>query len=228
VRYTRFNYKAPRKTNKFMIVIILTLIVAIALGTIFSNLLPRSSNETKGTDTKTTNAVVSQSNIKDYVALQCGAFGKKEKALVLKNSLMSLGTPFIIQENNLFRVFFGIYPKEGIDTITKQLTDSKIVYIKINIQLIAKDTTSAQTNEMISADIKILNALSEKGDNSYETAKLKEWLLSLKGSDAKSVNYSSMIEIKKYLTAMPVLLKKDKTEEGYMYIYKFIKKILKT
>jgi len=143
----------------------------------------------------------------------CSAFSKKEKALVLKNSLMALGTPFIIEENNLYRVFFGIYPKDQIDIGTKQLTNSKIVYSKVNFQLIGKDITSALTNEMISADLKILNALSEKGDNSYETAKLKEWLLSLPGPDAKSVNYSTMIELNKYLTAMPVLLKKKKQKK---------------
>lgn len=227
MRYTRYNYKAPKKSNKFIIVIILTLIVAIALGTIFSNLLPRSSNATKGSDAKTTNAVVSQSNIKDYVALQCGAFSKMEKALALKNSLMAIGTPFIIEEDNLIRVFFGIYPKEDIDTVTKQLTTSKIVYTKINYQLIGKNLTSAQTNEMISADIKILNTLSEKNTKTYETVKLKEWLVSLKGSDAKSVSYSKMTEIKKYLTAMPAVLKKEKAEEEYIYIYKFIKNLLK-
>ena len=221
-----------------MIAIILTLLVAIVLGTILSNLLPKNVNAIKGTDTKTTNAdlaknktdvskAVSQSNIKEYVALQCGAFSKKEKALVLKNSLMALGTPFIIEENNLFRVFIGIYPKDKIDIATKQLTESKIVFSKINFQLPEKDITSTVTNEMINADLKILNALSEKGANSYETVKLKEWLLTLPDTDAKSVNYSTMIELNKYLTAMPVSLKKEKTEEGYIYIYKFIRKLLK-
>lgn len=238
MRYTRYNYKPPRKTNSFMIVIILTLIVAIALGTIFSKLLPKNSNAIKGTDSKATNIglekestdgskVVSQSNIKDYVAIQCGVFSKKENALVLKNSLLALGTPFIIEEDNLIRVFFGIYPKEGIESVTKQLIASKIGYAKVNFQLIGKDSTSAQRNEMISADIKILNKLSEKDTKAIQTVELKKWLGSLQGADAKSVSYSTMTEIKKYLTAMPVEIKKEKTEEGYMYIYKFINKLLK-
>ena len=31
-----------------------------------------------------------ETNTKDYVALQCGVFSKKENALILKNSLMNL------------------------------------------------------------------------------------------------------------------------------------------
>ena len=56
---------------------------------------------------------------------------------------------------------------------------------------------------------------------------LKKWLATLKGADEKSENYSTMTEIKTYLTALPAELKKEKTEEGYIYIYKFIKKLSK-
>lgn len=244
MRYTRYNYKPTRKNNNFMIVIILTLITAIALGTIFSKLLPKNNNDNTGTADKTTkidvekqnqgskdsvdvSKVVSETNIKDYVAIQCGVFSKKENALVLKNNLMKFGTPFIIEEDNLNRVLFGIYPSESIDGVTKQLKENKIDYVKINFQLTYKDIASAQINEMISADIKILNKLSEKDTKSIETVEFKKWLGSLAGAEEKSESYSTMAEIKAYLTAMPAELKKEKTEEEYIYIYKFIKKLLK-
>lgn len=227
-----------------MFVIILTLIAAVALGTVFSKLLPKNNVKTPEKDTTTsvvlqnddktnkdgvgTPKVTAETNTKNYVAVQCGVFSKKEKALVLKNSLMNFGIPFIMKDdNNLYKVMLGIYPKESIDSITKQLQVKKIDFVKINFQLIGKDSTSAQTNEMISADIKILNKLSEKDTKSYDTVKLKEWLVSLQGSDAKSANYSNMSEIKKYLNALPAVLNKEKTEEGYIYIYRFIKKIAK-
>ena len=244
MKYTRYNYKTPRKNNNFIKVIILILIAAIALGTIFSKLLPKNNNANAGTKDKTTkiglekqskankdsvdvSKAVSGTNIKDYVAIQCGIFSKKENALVLKNKLMEFGTPFIIEEDKSIRVLFGIYPKENIDNIMKQLDANKIGYIKINFQLIGKDSTSAQINEMVSADIKILNKLSEKDTKAIQTVELKKWLGSLQGAEAKSKSYSSMTEIKSYLTAMPVELKKEKAEEGYIYIYKFIKKLLK-
>jgi hypothetical protein len=243
VRYTRYNYKPPRKKNNFMIVIILTLIAAIALGTIGSKLLLKNNNKNGGTgkttklnlekenkpskDSVDVSKVIPQSNIKDYVAIQCGAFSKKEGALALKNSLMKFGTPFIVEENNTNRVLFGIYPKESVDSIIKQLDESKIGHVKINFQMIAKDMASAQINEMVSADIKILNRLSEKDTPSYPTADLKKWLTSLTGAEEKSEDYAAMTEIKSYLTALPAEIKKEKTEEGYIYIYKFIKKQLK-
>ncbi|MGV8984190.1 SPOR domain-containing protein [Clostridium sp.] len=235
MRYTRYNYKPPRKKNNFMFVIILVIIAAIALGTIFSKLLPKnivsmpSGDKTTKTGLEKDSVDVSKTtpvnNIKDYVAIQCGIFSNKENALILKNSLMKSGTPFIIEENNLIRVFFGIYPKEGTDIVTKQLTASKIVYTKINFQLTPKDSTSAQTNEMISADLKILNKLSEKDTSAFDTVELKKWLIALEGTDEKSASYASMTEIKKYLTALPAEMKKEKAEEGYIYIYKFIKKV---
>jgi hypothetical protein len=40
------------------------------------------------------------------------------------------------------------------------------------------------------------------------------------------VNYKDMTLIKAYLTALPAEFKKEKTEEGYIYIYKFIKKLI--
>ena len=245
MRYTRYNYKPPRKNNNFVIVIILTLIVAIALGSGFSKLLHKNNSANAGTTDKTTkislekdskpnkdsvdvSKPVSQTNIKDYIAIQCGVFSSKENALVLKNSLMKFGTPFIIEEDKLNKVFVGIYPKESVDIIMKQLQGNKINCAKFDFKLIAKDSTSAQTNEMISADIKILNKLSEKDTKAFQTVELKKWLLSLKGADKKSASYSAMTEIKSYLTALPEQFKKEKTEEGYIYIYKFIKKLSKT
>ncbi|WP_291632459.1 SPOR domain-containing protein [Clostridium sp.] len=239
MRYTRYNYKPPRKSNNFIFIFILILIAAISLGTLFSKLLPKDSIGKTGTEDKTTqidpqkdsldvSKQISQTNIKDYVALQCGFFSNKENALALKNSLMEFGTPFIVEEGNSNRVFIGIYPSGNIDGIVKQLVTKKITPVKINFQLIDKDSTSAQINEMIRADIQILNSLSEKDTKFIQTVELKKWLGTLAGSDPKSESYATMNEIKSYLTAMPAELKKEKTEEGYIYIYKFMKKILKT
>ncbi|HEY5501101.1 MAG TPA: hypothetical protein VIK09_03870, partial [Candidatus Humimicrobiaceae bacterium] len=154
MRYTRYNYKAPKKNNNFIIIITLTLIAAIALGTIFSKLLPNNTTDTS-TEGKSTKVSVDVSkstvvnNSKDYVALQCGVFSMKDRALLLKNSLTEFGTPFIIEEDNLNRVLLGVYPSDGIDSIIKQLNAKKISFVKINYQLTVVDSTSAQTNEMI-------------------------------------------------------------------------------
>ncbi|MBX4258895.1 hypothetical protein KTC96_13970 [Clostridium estertheticum] len=242
MRYTRYNYKAPKKNNNFIIVITLILIVAIALGTIFAKLLPNNSKiasaDNKVTkislqkDTKTNKVSVddskdtSKNDIKEYVALQCGVFSKIESALLLKKSLAEYGTPFIVVEDKLNKVLLGVYPKGGADSIIKQLTTKKITYSKINFQLEGKDLTSAQTNEMISADIEILNKLSEKDTKSVQTVKLKKWMTTLTGADTKNKSYASMTTIKSYLTALPEEVNKDKTEDGYIYIYKFIKKLI--
>ncbi|MPQ32754.1 hypothetical protein E4V42_15080 [Clostridium estertheticum] len=242
MRYTRYNYKAPKKNNNFIIVITLILIVAIALGTIFAKLLPNNSKiasaDNKVTkislqkDTKTNKVSVddskdkAQNDIKEYIALQCGVFSKMESALILKKSLAEYGTPFIVVEDKLNKVLLGVYPKGGADSIIKQLTAKKITYSKINFQLEGKDLTSAQTNEMISADIEILNKLSEKDTKSIQTVKLKKWMTTLTGADTKNKSYASMTTIKSYLTALPEEVNKDKTEDGYIYIYKFIKKLI--
>ncbi|MBU3110408.1 hypothetical protein [Clostridium lacusfryxellense] len=237
MRYTRYNYKAPKKNNNFIIIITLTLIVAIALGTVFSKLLPHNMQGTSTTDKTTkvslekdavdTSKSTAVSNSIDYVALQCGVFSNKDSALQLKNSLTEFGTPFIIVEGNLNKVILGVYPSGGVESVIKQLNAKKITFVKISYKLDGSDSTSAQTNEMISADVKILNKLSEKDTKLYKTADLKKWMLTLKGADEKSKNYSNMSEIKTYLTALPQEFKKEKTEEGYIYIYKFIKKMLK-
>ncbi|MBZ9688250.1 hypothetical protein G9F72_018100 [Clostridium estertheticum] len=243
MKYTRYNYKPPRKKNNFMLVFILIIIAAIALGTIFSKLLPKNSTNAAADDKttkigldkdKVTNKepadaskVVSESIINDYVGIQCGVFSNKANALILKNSLMTFGTPFIIEEASSVRVLFGIYPKDSIDSITKQLQANKIEYAKINFKVIGNDSTSSQINEMINADLKILNKLSEKDTTAVQTVDLKKWLGSLQGADEKSTSYATMAEIKAYLTAMPAEVKKEKTEEGYIYIYKFIKKLSK-
>lgn len=227
-----------------MFIISLILVVAIALGTIFSKLLPNNS-KVASTATSTDNKITkisspndtnvnkvsmnvskdtSQNNSKDYVALQCGVFTKMESAIVLKNSLAQYGTPFIVVENKLNKVLLGVYPKGGADSIIKELTAKKITYAQINFQLQGNDLTSAQTNEMISADIKILNKLSEKNTKSVQTVELKKWMTALSGADKTNKSYVSMNTIKSYLTALPKELQKEKTEDGYIYIYKFIKK----
>ncbi len=135
MRYTRYNYKPPRKNSNFMIFIVLTLITAIILGTLISKVLPKntSGKSTSNDKTKTNSEnkvtpnkedtdaskVNAETSSGDYVAIQCGAFSNKEKALVLKNSLMKFGTPFIVEENKLNKVLFGIYPTASIDSIIK-------------------------------------------------------------------------------------------------------------
>ena len=81
---------------------------------------------------------------------------------------------------------------------------------------------------MISADIKILNKVSEKINKSYTTTDLKKWMLTLKGEDVKSTSYVNLTQIKSYMTALPLEFKKENAEVGYIYIYKFIKKLSKT
>jgi hypothetical protein len=228
-----------------MIVIILTLIAAITLGTIFSRLLPKNSETNTGTEDKDTkiglekdselnkenvdvSKVISENQTKDYVAIQCGAYTKNENALVLKNKLIKFGTPFIIEEDNLNKVLLGVYPSGSIDSVMKQLNEDKIDYVKVKLQLINKDRASVQISEMISADIKILNKLSEKDTKSIQTAELKKWLGSLESSLEKDEGYKDMNEIKSYLTALPEELKREKAEQEYIYIYKFIKKLIKT
>ncbi|MCB2292512.1 SPOR domain-containing protein [Clostridium algoriphilum] len=244
MKYTRYNYKAPKKSNNFIIVITLTLIAAIALGTVFSKLLPKNNANASSNDKATKVSIVkntkvtkesegvtkatTDTNIKDYVAIQCGVFSTKASALTLKNSLTEFGTPFLIEEGKLNRVLLGVYPKSSADSIIKQLVAKKISYAKVNFQLVGNDSTSAQTNEMISADIQILNKLSEKDTKAVQTVELKKWVGTLKGEDKKSENYSSLTIFKSYLKALPQELKKDKTEAGYVYIYKFIKQLLKT
>jgi hypothetical protein len=227
-----------------MIVIILTLIAAITLGTIVSGLLLKNSNPNTGTEDKNTNIglekdselnkenvdvskVISETQTKDYVAIQCGAYTKNENALVLKNKLMKFGTPFIIEEDNLYKVLLGVYPSDSIDSVMKQLKEDKIDYVKVKLQLINKDRASAQTSEMISADVKILNKLSEKDTKSIQTVELKKWLSSLEGTLEKDEGYTNMTEIKSYLTALPEEVKREKAEQEYIYIYKFIKKLIK-
>jgi hypothetical protein len=225
-----------------MLVFILIIIAAIALGTIFSKLLPKNVTNGNVADkttktalpsdnvpTKDPTKVVSENITNDYVGLQCGVYSNKAGALTLKNSLIAsgIGTPFIIEENNSNRVLLGIYPKDSIDIITKQLQASKIEFLKINFQVIGNDATGVQTNEMINADLKILNTLSVKGNSGFDTVELKKWLGTLVGADEKSASYVTMTEIKTYLNAMPTLVKKENTEAGYIYIYKFIKKLSK-
>jgi hypothetical protein len=227
-----------------MIVIILTLIAAITLGTIFSRLIPKFTNwKTDAADKNTeiglakdselnkesgeVSTVNAENNTKEYVAIQCGAYSKSENTLILKNKLMKFGTPFIIEEDNLYKVILGIYPSEGIDVVVKKLKEDKIDVVKVKLQLISKDKASAQTSEMISADIEILNKLSEKDTKSIQTAELKKWLNSLESSVEKGESYSAMTELKSYLTALPEELKREKTEQEYIYIYKFIKKLIK-
>jgi hypothetical protein len=225
-----------------MVIIIFTLIAAIAIGTLFSKVLLKDTSGNSVSDDKTkqdikekvqpskddtdASKVSTETSSGNYVAIQCGAYENMEKALALKNSLMKFGTPFIVEEDKVNKVMFGIYPTDSIDSITKVLTENKIDYFKIKLELASKDSTSAQTNEMVSAHIKILNKVSEKDTGGYETVELKKWLLSLEGADEKSENYKDMTVIKTYLTALPAMVKKEKTEEGYLYIYKFIKKLL--
>ncbi|NMM64528.1 hypothetical protein HBE96_18130 [Clostridium sp. P21] len=238
MKYTRYDLKKKKDSKTFILLIFLILVLAFLFATIIFQVFTTDYNS--GKDSKNEMSTVqntsNQKNQKNtigkensqeikFIVVQGGIYQNKDNVETEKNLLNPYGTPFTVTEDNKTRVLLGIYAEDQGEKIVKSLNDQKVDNSKMVFTINKTDVCDAEIAELVSADIQILNKLSEKDVKAIQTADLKKWCLTLKNVSNSSKNADVLNQFKNYVNKMPKEISKDKAGENYSYLYEVLKKV---
>lgn len=237
MKYTRYNINQKKKTkNNFLVYLAITLIAALVLGTSISFILHKVNG-----DGKPNKIVQEKEKEKDkgqlennkvepnhsFYLLQCGVFKVKDNAEAMRKKLEELGNPFIVEEGDLFRVYFGVYTKEKCDETLNMLKEKGFSTSKIALGVFYDDLSTGELCELIEANFKIINKASEVNVKSVKTSELKTWVDSLEGINENMKHYKDVNELKEYIKSLPEEVNKTKASEMIGITYNKLKQFKK-
>lgn len=238
MKYTRYDLKNKNNGKTFILLVLLVLVLAFLFGTIIFKLFSGNYNGGKslGNETSTGKNSVSKSNVQNvtnqnstqaakFIVIQGGIYANKENAEVEKNLLNAYGSPFTVTEDNKTRVLLGIYVEDQGEKIIKSLNDAKVDNSKMLFTINKDNVCDAEIAEIVSANIQILNKLSEKDVKAIQTSELKKWCSSLNNENNQGKNIAVLKQLKDDVNKMPKEISKDKAAENYIYLYQILKKV---
>ncbi len=162
-----------------------------------------------------------------FYLLQCGVFKVKENAEALRKTVEPLGSPFIVQEGELFRVYFGVYSKEQWEPVYNMLKEKGINTTKSVIDVYYDDLSTGELCQIIEANFKIVNKASEQNIKGVKTNELKTWASSLQAIEEDKKHYKDVVELKEYIKGLPEEVDKTKVSEIISITYDKIKQFKK-
>ncbi|KOA20166.1 sporulation related domain protein [Clostridium homopropionicum DSM 5847] len=230
MKYTRVDFKRKNSKGSFFILLILgILILAFISGSIISKLIIKNNNidinaksvsEVEGK--KIEDSISKNESPNEFFIIQCGVFANKVNAEALRDKLSFAKTPFIIQQEDKYRVILGIHTKTETEEIVKKLEENKIEFSKKAIIINDNDLCNAQIKEIVDARLQIINKFSNEKVKSVQTKQIKEWISSLKDSNEKSSNYAVLNELKEDTKKLPDNLVESDMDKQVAFIYKML------
>ncbi|MEG1255163.1 SPOR domain-containing protein [Clostridium sp.] len=246
MKYTRYNIKSKqKKSNNFLFYLAITLLIALLLGSFVVKFILKDSgkigfgnmenkgqvednskeknleDDKNGDDSKENDKVGSDevaATEYNFYILQCGVFKVKENAAELMSKLGDVGMPFIGEEGEFSKVYFGIYSSENIEEGVNILKGKSIDNTKVSINIPVEDISTTQLYKIIDGLLQIVNKTSESGVKSVNTAEFKNWVKELEPIEDSMKEYKEVTELKEYINALP----EDVNKEGIKDMPKFI------
>jgi len=155
----------------------------------------------------------------NFYILQCGVFKVKSNADETLNTLSSFGNPFIGQEGELSKVYFGIYSDKNIESGTSILKEKGVDNTKVTINIPMEDKSTKQFCEIVDSLLQVVNKTSESGVKSINSSELKKWIDGLEKIDETMKQYNEVNSLKEYIKALPDEIDKTKDGEVLKYVY---------
>ena len=236
MKYTRYNIKQKKnKKNNFVLYLIITLFAALALGSVLSMIINKGSADKQSIDTKQEQKNDEKTGENEnkatpdhtFYLIQCGVFKVKENAEGVRKKAESFGNPFIVQEGELYRVYFGVYTQEQWQQVSNMLKEKEINTSKLTIDAFYEDLSTGELCELIEANFKIINKASEPNVKAVKTTELKNWANSLQPLDSKMKYYKDVTELKEYIKGLPDEIDKTKASEMITTTYSKLKQFKK-
>lgn len=205
MRYTRYNYK-PKK-SKMLLSIVVIMGLSIVFGSFIFDLLFKVPNEKNDKI---------QINDNRLYAIQCGVFEKRENASKYYTELSEGYTKFILEENKINKILIGIYEKEQIDNIQKELNDKKVNNIIIELKIGNTDIYNA-----VKAYMQVAEKTMDKKIKSVNTSGLKKWIQENIKDEHLTTSEKEIIML---INSLPEEYTKSEVEKDLIQLYTLLRK----
>ena len=223
MRYTRYEYKKSG-TIKFLCSIAVIAGISIGCGLYISNFIfdgkqihnnniNNSRNSTEGN---------SKGEVQKFIALQCGYYSKEENAKELVTSISKYCEPFVVEDDNKYRVLAGIYNEEDGLKKLEELKSNNIDVTKIKFNISSDAEENKEIIEIIDGFLTITNKLQEDSVKSIKTAEFKEWVDKII-NDESSIKSKKIDDLSSYVKNLPDEINKSNNNEEIQELYKIIK-----
>ena len=250
MRYTKYSYNKKKKNNnevvKFIVSILVmaafAIVVGVSLARFLSSAILENNNGTKvedglnddsveansgNVDNTTNNKENNDSNGQigvinsNFYTVQCGYFSEEANAKVALEKVGSEYLPFIIKEDNMFRLLTMIGDSTKSTEIVESLKKDGTESIKLNFMLDSKDEVQNQIAAICDGYLKILDESVKSNVKSVDTIKFKEWVASL-GVIENGEDVQILIDLKTYVKNMPEKIEKENVSEAMIDIYEVL------
>lgn len=223
MRYTRYDYK-KNKGDNFFLWLIGIIIFSICIGVFFYNVFLKDNtiiNDSKKNEMIKSEEKVSE-ECKEFGIIQCGVFKSKENADATLNSINSEKTCFIVEEDNSFKIIYGIYLFDDATNKSEELTKKSITNFRFKCSMNDGNNEKKVESEIIDAYIKIINKLFEKDVKSVNTKEFKEWVVKISENvESRSEEFNGLIS---NIGNLPDEYTKDNQKESLILLYNILAK----
>lgn len=202
MRYTKYKYKKNNEGSKLLISIILTMVIAIAIGNFGArwiiDIMPKDfigkTDDIK--DVTKNNQKEEEKEYKEvtYSVIQSGYFSKVENANHILTRLSSFENAFIFEdETGKFRVIADVVKIEDSEAILNLLKEIGIESAKIDYSMKEGKTSEGYIAEIVKGQFEIINAFGDETVKEIEILEFKEWVKSLELSE-EAINQGGKID----------------------------------
>ncbi|WP_300380263.1 SPOR domain-containing protein [Clostridium sp.] len=231
MRYTKYNHKRKKESSKFLLSLILTTTLALALGGISAKIILKVMPSKINIETELiekTNSEITDNKIQNFVDIyyiQCGYFSKEESAKEILGKLNSKFNGFIIKdEMEKYRVIAGVAKGEDAKELTEKLSESFIDNAKIGIKLDKNNKIEGQILVIIDGILEITKSIEDEEVKNINTKDFKAWMNNLDKIE-EGEKSEILKDLKKHVEEMPEEINNENAIKEIEYIYFIIKRV---
>lgn len=232
MRYTKYNHKRKSESSKFLLSLVLTTTLALALGGIAAKgilkIMPNKINIETDPIEETNSEVIGNNvqNLVDIYYIQCGYFSKEENANEILGKLDTNFNGFIVKdEQEKYRVIAGVAKEEEAKELTEKLNENFIDNAKIGIKLDKNDKVEGQILAIIEGVLEITKSIEDEEIKNINTKDFKVWKNNLeKVEEGEKVEI--LKELKNHVEEMPEEINNGNSIKEIEFIYSIVKKIV--
>lgn len=231
MRYTKYNHKRKKESSKFLLSLVLTTTLALALGGIAAKIILKVMPTKINIETEPigqTNSEVVDSNVQNFAEIyyiQCGYFSKEENANEILVKLSSDFNGFIVKdEKEKYRVIAGVAKEEEAKELTDKLNESFIDNAKIGVKLDKNNKAEGQILAIIDGILEITNSIENEEIKNINTKDFKDWKNNLEKIE-EGDKVEILKDLKNHVEEMPEEINNENAIKEIEYIYSVLKKV---
>ncbi|MFA6941351.1 MAG: SPOR domain-containing protein [Clostridiaceae bacterium] len=207
------------KNKVIFLILFLSLVLSYILGTILAKGLVKDKSISIDNFKINQQTDTSKNTSYKYIVIQGGLFKNKDNANKVFEKLKPYGAPFIIEENESYRVLLGFFTETKGEAIKGKMNKDNVANSKIVYEIKGDNLCDQEIGKVIDGLIQIEENLVSDNISAVKTDEFKKWVKELKQIDSSSKNYKSLNDLKSLVNNMGDKITKGELEKYNKSIY---------